>query len=201
MDGHHHTHFAAFLITALAYYFGRRHAHDPRYSFGTGKMGLLGGFACAAFLFVVALLMAGESLRRFLSPMSIQFNQAIGVAVIGLAVNIFCALLLKDDDHHHHHHHHGHDHYHDHLHHDHAHGHGHHAHGHHDLNRRAAYIHGLADALTSVTAIIALMAGKFMGSVWLDPVMGIVGSIIVTCWAVGLLRETIGILLDRTDRM
>lgn len=181
-DGWHmSTHFAAFLITALAYYFGRRHASDPRYSFGTGKMGVLGGFASAVFLLVVAFLMAGESLHRFFSPLTIQFNQAIIVAAIGLVVNIVCALLLKDD----HHHHHGHDH-------------GHHHQDHHDLNRRAAYIHVLADALTSVTAITALVAGKFLGWVWLDPVMGIVGSVIVTSWAIGLIRDTGGILLDHT---
>lgn len=181
-DGWHmSTHFAAFLITALAYYFGRRHATDSSYSFGTGKMGVLGGFASAIFLLVVAFLMAGESLHRFFSPLTIQFNQAILVAVIGLVVNLVCALLLKDD---HHHHHHGHDH-------------GDHNH-HHDLNRRAAYIHVLADALTSITAITALIAGKYLGWVWLDPVMGIVGSVIVTSWAVGLLRDTSGILLDHT---
>lgn len=186
-DGWHmSTHFAAFLITALAYYFGRRHSADPRFSFGTGKMGVLGGFASAVFLLIIAVLMAAESFHRFFSPMTIQFNQAIVVAVIGLLVNLVCALLLKDDHHPHHHHHgHRHDHPHDH-------------HGHTDLNRRAAFVHVLADALTSVTAIIALIAGKFMGWVWLDPVMGIVGGLIVTVWAIGLIRQTSGILLDRT---
>lgn len=183
-DGWHmSTHFAAFLITALAYYFGRRHANDPRFSFGTGKMGVLGGFASAVFLLIIALLMAAESLHRFFSPMTIQFDQAIIVAVIGLLVNLVCALLLKEDHHHHHGHIHSHEHHHGH-------------HGHHDLNRRAAFIHVLADALTSVTAIIALIAGKYMGWVWLDPVMGIVGGIVVTTWAIGLLRQTSGILLD-----
>jgi len=183
-DGWHmSTHVAAFLITALAYYFGRRHARDPRFSFGTGKMGVLGGFASAVVLFVVALLMASESVHRFFAPVSIRFNQAIGVAFIGLLVNLVCALLLKGEHHHHHHHEHG--------------GH-HHAHHHHDLNLRAAYIHVLADALTSVTAIIALTAGKYLGWSWLDPVMGIVGSAVVSVWAYGLVRETSGILLDRT---
>ena len=185
-DGWHmSTHVAAFLITALAYFFSRRHAVDPRFSFGTGKMGVLGGFASAVVLAVIALLMAGESVHRFFAPQPIQFNQAIGVAVIGLVVNLVCALLLKDDPHHHHH---GHAH-------DHGHGHG---HGHHDLNLRAAYVHVLADALTSVTAIAALTAGKFLGWVWLDSVMGIVGSAVVSVWAYGLVREASGILLDRT---
>jgi cation diffusion facilitator family transporter len=192
-DGWHmSTHVAAFLITALAYHFSRRHRADTRYSFGTGKMGVLGGFASAVVLAVIALLMAGESVHRFFAPQPILFNQAIGVAAIGLVVNLVCAWLLKDDPHHHHHHH-GHDH--------HGHEHGHkdtHDHKHHDLNLRAAYVHVLADALTSVTAIIALTAGKFLGWNWLDPVMGIVGSVIVSVWAYGLVRDSSGILLDRT---
>lgn len=183
-DGWHmSTHVAAFLITALAYYFSRRHARDPRYSFGTGKMGVLGGFASAVVLFVVALLMASESVHRCFAPVPIHFNQAIGVAVIGLLVNLVCAFLFKDA--HHHHHGDGHEHA----------DHGHH---HHDLNLRAVYIHVLADALTSVTAIVALTAGKFLGWSWLDPVMGIVGSAVVSVWAYGLVRDTSGILLDRT---
>lgn len=179
-DGWHmSTHVAAFLITALAYYFSRRHSADPRYSFGTGKMGVLGGFASAVILSIIALLMAGESVHRMFSPLPIRFNEAIGIAVIGLLVNLVCALLLKDDHHH-------------------GHSHGGHHHHHHDLNRRAAYIHVLADALTSVTAIIALVAGKFFGWSWLDPVMGVVGSAVVAVWAYGLVRDTSGILLDRT---
>jgi cation diffusion facilitator family transporter len=181
-DGWHmSTHVAAFLITAIAYRFSRRHRADPRYSFGTGKMGVLGGFASAVVLFVIALFMAGESVHRLFAPFSIRFDEAIGVAVIGLLVNLVCAFLLKD----------GHDHHHPHP----AHGKGHH---HHDLNLRAAYLHVLADALTSVTAIVALLAGKFFGWSWLDPVMGVVGSAIVSVWAYGLVRDTSGILLDRT---
>ena len=181
-DGWHmSTHVAAFLITALAYYFSRRHSADPRYSFGTGKMGVLGGFASAVILAMIALLMAGESVHRVFNPVRIQFNDAIGVAVVGLLVNVVCALLLKDD----HHHSHGHSG-------DHGHAHG------SDLNRHAAYVHVLADALTSVTAIVALLAGKFFGWSWLDPVMGIVGSAVVAVWAYGLVRDTSGILLDRT---
>ncbi|HEY5891984.1 MAG TPA: CDF family Co(II)/Ni(II) efflux transporter DmeF [Chthoniobacterales bacterium] len=183
-DGWHmSTHVAAFLITALAYYFSRRHATDPRFSFGTGKMGVLGGFASAVILAIIALLMAGESAHRVFDPRPIQFNEAIVIACIGLLVNLTCALLLKD---HHHHHGHGHGHSHD----DH--------HHHHDLNRHAAYLHVLADALTSVTAIVALLAGKFFGWSWLDPVIGIAGSIVVAVWAYGLIRNTSGILLDRT---
>lgn len=180
-DGWHmSTHVAAFLITALAYRFSRRHATDPRYSFGTGKMSVLGGFASAVVLAVIAVFMAGESIHRFFSPLSIRFNEAIGIATVGLAVNLVCAVLLKDDHHHHPGHHHGHD------------------HGHRDLNRRAAYVHVLADALTSVTAIVALVAGKFLGWSWLDPAMGVVGSLVVATWSYGLLRDTGGILLDRT---
>lgn len=189
-DGWHmSTHVAAFLITAVAYSFSRRHANDPLYSFGTGKMGVLGGFASAIVLAVVALLMAGESLHRFLEPLSIQFDQAIFVAVIGLMVNLVCALLLRDDPHHSHSHGHGHEHEHEHE------PAGRHRH---DLNLRSAYVHVLADALTSVTAIVALVAGKFLGWSWLDPVMGIVGSGVVAAWAFGLVRDTSGILLDRT---
>lgn len=178
-DGWHmSTHVAAFLITMLAYYFSRRHSADPRYSFGTGKMGVLGGFASAVILFMIALLMAGESVHRVFAPVPIHFNDAIGVAVAGLLVNLVCALLLKDNHHHH--------------------SHEVHSHHKHDLNMRAAYIHVLADALTSITAIVALLAGKFFGWSWLDPVMGIVGSGVVAVWAYGLVRDTSGILLDRT---
>lgn len=185
-DGWHmSTHVAAFLITALAYYFSRRHIADPRYSFGTGKMGVLGGFSSALILAVVALFMASESIHRFFVPMPIQFNQAIVIAVVGLLVNVVCAFLLKND----HHHHHGHTH---------SHATGAHGHHHHDPNMRAAYLHVVADALTSVTAIIALLAGKYFGWFWLDSIMGIVGSAVVAVWAYGLVRDTGGILLDRT---
>ena len=184
-DGWHmSTHVAAFLITAVAYHYSRRHRTDARYSFGTGKVGVLGGFASAIVLALIALLMAGESVHRFFAPQAIQFNQAIGVAIVGLLVNLVCAWLLQGG--HHHARGHGHDH-----------GHGHH-HGHHDLNLRAAYVHVLTDAITSVTAIAALTAGKFLGWSWLDPVMGIVGSAVVSAWAYGLIRDSSGILLDRT---
>jgi len=189
-DGWHmSTHVAAFLITAFAYHFSRRHAKDWRYSFGTGKMGVLGGFASAVLLAVIALFMAGESVHRFFAPVPIRFDQAIAVAVIGLAVNLACALLLKD------HHSHG---FHHHRHEDeHESGPHHSRHHPHDLNLRSAYVHVLADALTSVTAIVALLSGKYFGWFWLDPVMGLVGSGVVSVWAYGLVRDTAGILLDR----
>ena len=181
-DGWHmSTHVTAFLITAVAYYFTRRHASDRQFSFGTGKIGVLGGFASAIVLSVVAFLMAGESVRRLFAPLTIHFNEAIGIACIALTVNLTCAFLLKED------HHHSHD----------DHGHGSHSHGH-DLNLRAAYLHVLADAFTTFLAIVALTSGKFFGWSWLDPVVGLVGSGVVFSWAYGLLRDTSGILLDRT---
>src|ERR1700716_76450 len=180
-DGWHMgTHVTAFLITALAYYFSRRHAANPLHSFGTAKIGVLGGFASAVVLAVIALLMAGESVHRFFAPLSIHFNEAIGIAVLGLAVNLVCALVLTHA-------------------HDQANPHDKgHRHQHHDLNLRAAYLHVLADAFTSVTAISALLAGKFLAWTWLDPAVGILGSGVVMSWAYTLIRDTGGILLDRT---
>ena len=177
-DGWHmSTHVIAFLITAVAYYFARRHATNARFSFGTGKIGVLGGFTSAVVLTIVAFLMAGESVHRLFVPLTIHFNEAIGIACVGLLVNLGCAGLLGDHDH-------GHD--------DHGRAHQ------HDLNLRAAYLHVLADAVTSVLAITALTGGKFFGWAWLDPVVGIVGSGVVLSWAYTLLRDTSGILLDRT---
>jgi cation diffusion facilitator family transporter len=174
-DGWHMgTHAVALGISAAAYRFARRHADSPHFSFGTGKVGDLGGFASAVVLAVVALLMAVESVERLLSPRPIQFNEAIAVAVAGLAVNVVSALLLRDheaDDH----------------------DRGHH----HDHNLKAAYLHVLADALTSVLAIVALLAGKGFGWVWMDPLMGVAGAAIITRWSWGLLRDTGRVLLDR----
>jgi cation diffusion facilitator family transporter len=182
-DGWHmSTHVTAFLITAIAYHITRRHASNESFSFGTGKIGVLGGFASAVVLSMVALLMAGESVHRIFVPLSIHFNEAISIACLGLVVNLVCAFLLKDDPHHHH----GEA------------GHEHEGHHHHDLNLRAAYLHVLADAFTTFLAIIALTCGKFFGWSWLDPVVGIVGSGVVFSWAYSLLRDTSGILLDRT---
>jgi cation diffusion facilitator family transporter len=142
----------------------------------------LGGFASAIVLSVVAFLMAGESVHRIFVPLAIHFNEAIGIACLALTVNLVCALLLKEN------------HYHSH---DHPGGHHHHAHSH-DLNLRAAYLHVLADAFTTCLAIVALTSGKFFGWAWLDPVVGLIGSGVVFSWAYGLLRDTSGILLDRT---
>jgi cation diffusion facilitator family transporter len=176
-DGWHmSTHVIAFLITAAAYYLARRHATNVRFSFGTGKIGVLGGFTSAVVLSIVAFLMAGESAHRLFVPLTIHFNEAIGIACIGLLVNLGCAVLLAD------------------RHHEGASGSSHHE----DLNLRAAYLHVLADAFTSVLAITALTGGKFFGWAWLDPVVGIIGSGVVFSWAYSLLRDTSGILLDRT---
>ena len=182
-DGWHmSTHVIAFLITAIAYYFTRRHASNAQFSFGTGKIGVLGGFSSAVVLSIVAILMAGESIHRLFVPLEIHFNEAIGIACVALGVNLICALLLKGAHHHHHDHHHDH-----------------HVHDHdHDLNLRAAYLHVLADAFTSLLAIGALTSGKFLNLAWLDPVVGLVGSGVVFSWAYTLLRDTSGILLDRT---
>jgi cation diffusion facilitator family transporter len=177
-DGWHmSTHVIAFLITALAYYFTRRYSTSTQFSFGTGKIGVLGGFSSAVVLSIVAVLMAGESVHRLFVPLEIHFNEAIGIACVALTVNVVCALLLNVDDHHHDEGHHSHD---------------------HDLNLRAAYLHVLADAFTTLLAIIALTSGKFLGWSWLDPVVGLIGSAVVFSWAYTLLRDTSGILLDRT---
>lgn len=179
-DGWHMaTHVAAFGITIFAYRYARSHAQDPRFTFGTGKVGTLGGFASAVALAVVAFVMALESVGRFFDPQVIRFNEAIGVAVAGLMVNLVSGLMLKD------HHHHG--------------AEDEEGHGHHDHNLRAAYFHVLADALTSVFAIVALTAGKFLGWVWMDPVMGLVGAAVISRWSYGLMRDTSSILLDGVD--
>ncbi len=195
-DGWHmSTHAGAMLISALAYMYARRNAKNPRYTFGTGKLGDLAGFASAIVLALVALFIAWESFERLANPVAIDFDQAIFVAVIGLAVNLLSAWLLRDDhDHHHggHHGHHGH-----HGGHDHADHHGNHAHGAaEDNNLRAAYLHVLADALTSVLAIAALILGRLYGWNALDPIMGIVGGIVIARWSWSLVRVTSRVLLD-----
>ncbi|NEQ46853.1 MAG: CDF family Co(II)/Ni(II) efflux transporter DmeF [Leptolyngbya sp. SIOISBB] len=176
-DGWHMaTHVAAFGITIFAYRYARNHAADPQYTFGTGKVSMLGGFASAIALAVVAFLMAFESVERFFQPQLIQFNESIGVASLGLLVNLASAWLLHE---HHDHHHHDHDH--------------HHAHDH---NLRAAYFHVLADALTSVFTIVALFAGKYLDWVWMDALMGLVGAAVITKWAHSLIKDTSAGLLD-----
>ena len=196
-DGWHmSTHAAALAIAALAYRFARKHAHDPRFSFGTGKVGELAAFSSAIILALIALLIGYESLVRLMNPVPIQFCEATVVAVIGLAVNLASAWLLAGD--HDHGHHHGHGHKHDHDHEDHHRGHTHGNQHHHggDTNIRAAYLHVLADALTSVLAIVALLAGRFYGWSWLDPVMGVVGAVVIAQWSWGLIRTAGATLLD-----
>ena len=179
-DGWHmSSHTVALGLSVLAYATARRLAHDKRFSFGTWKIEVLGGYTSAILLVCIAGLMLYQSVERLLSPTPIYYNQAIAIAIVGLSVNLACAWLLKG----HHDHHHGHDHQHD----------GHH---HHDLNQRAAFLHVMTDAATSVLAIVALFGGKLWGANWLDPVMGIVGAILVTIWAVGLIRDTGRVLLD-----
>ena len=189
-DGWHmSTHAGAMLIAVLAYRFARRHAGNPRFTFGTGKLGDLAGFASAVLLALVALLIGWESLVRLTQPIHIDFNQAIAVAVVGLGVNLVCAWLLKDDHSHHGHHHHGHGHHHS--------NDEHHAPGKgRDNNLRAAYLHVLADALTSVLAILALLLGRSYGWSWADPAMGVVGALVIARWSWGLIRDSGSVLLD-----
>ena len=179
-DGWHMgTHVAAFTITLFAYRYSRIHAHDQTFAFSAGKVGVLGGFASSVALGVVALMMLIESGERLLHPQLIRFDEAIAVAGFGLVINLICALLLKD----HHVHTQGHDH-------DHTH--------HHDHNLKAAYLHVLADALTSVLAIIALLMAKYYGWNWLDPLMGMVGGLIIARWSLSLMKETSPVLLDES---
>jgi cation diffusion facilitator family transporter len=195
-DGlHMATHAGALGIAALAYAYARRHAADARYSFGTGKVGDLAGFASAAILAIVAAAMAFESLLRLYQPVQVAFGEAALVAVLGLIVNLVSAVLLGGGHAHAHGHSHGHAH-------DHGHGHDHshhHAVGDGDNNLRGAYLHVLADALTSVLAIVALIAGGSLGWVWLDPAMGVVGGLVIARWAWSLMRDTAAVLLDTTD--
>lgn len=197
-DGlHMASHAVALGINAYAYAYARRHARDARYSFGTGKVNTLGGFTGAVLLAAFALLMASESVQRLVVPVPIAFDQAIWVAVLGLVVNGISMLILG--------HHHGHDHdEHDHDEHDvddEDHDHAHAATPHaaeHDHNLVSAYLHVLADALTSLLAIGALLAAKYLGFTWMDPVMGLVGAALVARWSLGLLKTTSAVLLDRS---
>ncbi len=181
-DGWHMaTHAAALGIAALAYFFARQHARSARFSFGTGKFGDLAAFSSAIILGLIAVQIAYESAQRLFHPVPIAFGEAIPIAVLGLVVNLASAWLLRDD--HDHHHGHGHSHSHD-------------AHHHHDNNLRAAYIHVLADAATSVLAITALVIAMVSQWVWTDPVVGIVGSLVIASWAYGLIRASGAVLLD-----
>jgi cation diffusion facilitator family transporter len=178
-DGlHMASHAVALSINAFAYIYARRNARNTQYSFGTGKVNALGGFTGAVLLAVFALIMAVESFERLIKPIEIIFNQAIFVAVLGLLVNGVCVFILDVGDR-------GHSHD------------GHHHSHRHDHNLKSAYLHVLADAVTSILAIVALLAAKYFGFIWMDPAMGIVGALLVARWSVGLLRSTSGILLDR----
>ena len=173
-DGlHMGSHAVALGISAFAYVYARRHAHNKRYSFGTGKVNTLGGYTGAILLAVFAAMMAFESVVRLINPVEIAFNQAIFVAVLGLIVNGASVFILDA-----------------------GHGHDHHHHHHHDHNLKSAYLHVLADALTSLLAIFALVIGMYIGAVWMDPIMGIVGAILVARWSISLLKTTSAILLD-----
>jgi len=177
-DGlHMASHSTALIINLFAYIYARRHAQDNNFSFGTGKVNALGGFTGAILLAVFALMMVWGSIERIMHPIDIAFNQAILIAIIGLIVNGVSVIILGHEGGHHH----------DHTHDDH----------HHDHNLKSAYYHVMADALTSILAIGALLTGKYFGLIWMDPLMGIVGAILVCRWSVGLLRITSSILLDK----
>ncbi|HHW1972079.1 TPA: CDF family iron/cobalt efflux transporter AitP [Pseudomonas aeruginosa] len=188
-DGWHmSSHALALGLAVLAYGAARRYANDPRFSFGTWKIEVLGSYTSALLLLLVAGLMLYQSVERLLDPSPIHYQQAMLVAALGLLVNLACAWLLRDG---HAHHGHGHSHHHHHHHHH----HDHHAHRH-DLNLRAAYLHVLADAATSLLAIVALAGGLLWNAAWLDPLMGIVGAVLVSVWACGLIRQSSRVLLD-----
>lgn len=178
-DGWHMgTHSVAFLITIFAYSYAKKHINNKDFSFGTGKVNYLGGFASAVALAIVALMMALESVQRLIEPQIIHFNEAIVVAIIGLIVNIVSVFVLHDD-----HHHHGEDHK---------------EHHHHDHNMKAAYFHVLADTLTSILAIVALLTGKYFGWIWMDAIMGIVGAAVISRWSYGLIKQSSEVLLDKS---
>jgi cation diffusion facilitator family transporter len=188
-DGlHMSTHASALLLAALAYRYARRHADDPRFSFGTGKLGDLAGFSSAIVLAMIAVLIGYEAVSRLFAPVPISFNEAIPIAVLGLIVNVVSALLLSGGDGHEHSH--SHDHSHDHAH-EHAHG-----RAHRDNNMRAAIIHVLADAVVSVLVIAGLLLGRTFGWLFMDPVAGLVGAVVIASWSYGLIRDTGAILLD-----
>jgi len=186
-DGWHmSSHAVAIGLSAFAYATARRYARDPRFAFGTWKIEILGGFASAIFLVGVAVMMLVGSVERIVSPQSIQYKEAIVIAILGLVVNVVCAMILGRAHHHDHGHSHGH-----------GHGHSHGDHHEHDLNLKSAYLHVIADAATSVLAIAALFGGLIFGWSWLDPLMGIVGAVLVAVWAKGLIADTGKVLLDR----
>ena len=190
-DGFHmSTHAAALSVSAVAYWYAKRHAANRDYSFGTGKVGDLAGFASAMVLGMIAIWIGVESSIRIFQPIHVAFVEATWIATLGLAVNVASAFLLSGGNHHGPKHGHDHQHHHDH---DQSTGKA------RDNNMRSAYIHVIADAFTSVLAIIALLSGRFLGWVWLDPIMGIVGAIVIARWSYSLMRDTAAVLLDRTD--
>ena len=189
-DGWHMgTHAAALGIAGLAYLFARRHARNSSFSFGTGKFGELAAFSSAIILLIIALQVAYESVIRLLRPEPIAYGEAIAVAILGLLINLLSAWLLADSHPHHHGHHHHAEHHHDH-------GDREHHHHHHDNNLRAAYLHVLADAATSLLAIAALLIGMYLGWAWADAAVGVVGSAVIASWAYGLIRDAGAVLLD-----
>jgi cation diffusion facilitator family transporter len=190
-DGWHmSSHALAIGLSAFAYSAARKYAKDPRFTFGTWKIEILAGYTSAVFLLGIAALMAFSSIERIFSPQPIHYRDAIVIAVIGLVVNVVCAFILGDAHHHHGEHGHRHDH-------EHHHGHGKSGHHHHDLNLKSAYVHVIADAATSVLAVAALVGGWLYGWAWLDPVMGIIGAVLVAIWAKNLIVDTGKVLLDR----
>jgi len=208
-DGlHMSTHAGALLLAALAYTYARKHADDPRFSFGTGKLGDLAGFASAIVLAMIALLIGYEAAVRLFAPVTIHFSEALPIAGLGLVVNVASAWLLSGGGHHHDHgpgHHHGHGHAHD------DHGHAHHAHddhahddhghggasaAHRDNNMRAALVHVMADAAVSVLVIVGLLLARGFGWMWMDPLAGLVGALVIASWSYRLIRDTGAILLD-----
>ena len=190
-DGlHMSTHAGALLLAALAYTFARKYADDPNFTFGTGKFGDLAGYSSAIVLAMMALLIAYEAVSRLLDPIPIAFNEAIPIAALGLVVNIASAWLLAGG--HNHGHDHSHDHPHDHLH-DHEHGDAHHR----DNNMRAAVVHVIADAAVSVLVIVGLLLARAFGWLWMDPLAGFIGALVIASWSIGLIRDTGAILLDR----
>ncbi|ENW32432.1 hypothetical protein F923_00016 [Acinetobacter lwoffii NIPH 478] len=182
------SHMLALGLAYFAYKMARKYARDQRFCFGTWKIEILAGYSSAILLMVVAVFMGVQSIERLFNPVNIHYNEAISIAIVGLIVNFICAWLLRENGHHHHHHHShdDHDHHHDH----------HHSHDDHDLNQKAAFLHVVADAVTSVLAIIALFAGKYFGWDFLDAILGIVGAVLVAQWSWGLIRETGKTLLD-----